>query len=655
MAVATTRRSYEETINRWVFDFYVFRAVDAFRNGDYSSFTQFRNLIEALVVRPICGDCDEMMIKLRFMQFLSRINDGNIPGVSFQNGLIPLESALKIFEDICAEMVVPQKDLERVHISIREMLVIVCIKNEQFEKAADMLHKHFPKGKDSAGKKKLFEDLIKKKCNRHSVITSSSYSEFKQDMLDFIDKLYTLPEPSLDKFLNIGVSGAVQTERVQPSFQSRTVQNTQQTNDQTFREHHSPLKSELNTPARNGPSSSVCMCLSKLKIVYQELAKIFSVSASFSQLKQEVEEEAEQNDEMHLVAQDFNLTLSETPREHCFNEDELNGIEVNERTLEAESNRAELTSSRQSSTVILSEDPLRQNQITQQAVEQEQVCAVSLDALTGIVAQTSSSASVVASYQSSDFNSAASESTNPHVPNSSHENNENSPGAAVSAVTVAQLVMEDDSQPSEMETTDCSQNISPVKAGCSEDNPLSSLPTNSTPVRRTRRPAANRKSIPCEPEPASPEQPTEPEHCSTPSRGASPKPSSSDCTPDKPQKQKTKRHRSDEGSVMNSPHTDKRHQSTFKRWMNMSGVQEEWSDEESLFSASTSRGKGSSSLESHGKRKKWTEEESEWVRKGVALYGEGRWEKIKTLYPFKGRTAVNIKDRWRTMKKLNIV
>lgn len=52
---------------------------------------------------------------------------------------------------------------------------------------------------------------------------------------------------------------------------------------------------------------------------------------------------------------------------------------------------------------------------------------------------------------------------------------------------------------------------------------------------------------------------------------------------------------------------------------------------------------------------KWTDEESEWVKKGVARYGEGRWGKIKNAFPFKDRTAVNIKDRWRTMLKLKMV
>lgn len=42
-----TQLSDEHVINRWSFDFYVSKAFEAFRNEDYDSFTQFRNLIES--------------------------------------------------------------------------------------------------------------------------------------------------------------------------------------------------------------------------------------------------------------------------------------------------------------------------------------------------------------------------------------------------------------------------------------------------------------------------------------------------------------------------------------------------------------------------------------------------------------------------------
>ncbi|KAL0194669.1 hypothetical protein M9458_008241, partial [Cirrhinus mrigala] len=50
----------------------------------------------------------------------------------------------------------------------------------------------------------------------------------------------------------------------------------------------------------------------------------------------------------------------------------------------------------------------------------------------------------------------------------------------------------------------------------------------------------------------------------------------------------------------------------------------------------------------------WTTQESEWLKEGVRRFGAGHWEKIRSAFPFTGRTAVNLKDRWRTMLKLRL-
>lgn len=96
-------------------------------------------------------------------------------------------------------------------------------------------------------------------------------------------------------------------------------------------------------------------------------------------------------------------------------------------------------------------------------------------------------------------------------------------------------------------------------------------------------------------------------------------------------------------------HTEKQRERA-RRWMNISGSREDWSDEESLFGAAA----GPSRKEKQT-RKKWTVEESNWLKDGVLRFGEGRWGKIHSAFPFKDRTPVNLKDRWRTMKKLKLV
>ncbi|XP_075694648.1 telomeric repeat-binding factor 2 isoform X3 [Rhinoderma darwinii] len=82
--------------------------------------------------------------------------------------------------------------------------------------------------------------------------------------------------------------------------------------------------------------------------------------------------------------------------------------------------------------------------------------------------------------------------------------------------------------------------------------------------------------------------------------------------------------------------------------------QDTWSDEDNLFKEN-GLSKSVSSTSLSGRRKKWSEEETEWIRLGVEKYGEGKWSKILSSYPFEQRTATTIKDRWRTMKKLSLV
>uniref|UniRef100_A0A8C7EB61 Telomeric repeat-binding factor n=1 Tax=Nothoprocta perdicaria TaxID=30464 RepID=A0A8C7EB61_NOTPE len=72
-----------------------------------------------------------------------------------------------------------------------------------------------------------------------------------------------------------------------------------------------------------------------------------------------------------------------------------------------------------------------------------------------------------------------------------------------------------------------------------------------------------------------------------------------------------------------------------------------WSEEDDLFCLAQ--------VQLPPETAKWTIQESEWIKEGVKKFGEGRWKSICQKYPFQNRTAVMIKDRWRTMKKLGIL
>ncbi|KAI3377770.1 hypothetical protein L3Q82_008911 [Scortum barcoo] len=84
---------------------------------------------------------------------------------------------------------------------------------------------------------------------------------------------------------------------------------------------------------------------------------------------------------------------------------------------------------------------------------------------------------------------------------------------------------------------------------------------------------------------------------------------------------------------------------------------ETWSDEELYFTSrkkSVSHNESTISNSGHKKRK-WTESETNKLKEGVKKFGEGNWSKIQAYYSFKDRTNINLKDRWRTLKKLKMV
>lgn len=49
-------------------------------------------------------------------------------------------------------------------------------------------------------------------------------------------------------------------------------------------------------------------------------------------------------------------------------------------------------------------------------------------------------------------------------------------------------------------------------------------------------------------------------------------------------------------------------------------------------------------------RRRWTLEEDELLIYGVQKWGVGNWSQIRSSMHITGRSNVNLKDRWRTLK-----
>ncbi|XP_055268401.1 telomeric repeat-binding factor 2 isoform X1 [Moschus berezovskii] len=108
-------------------------------------------------------------------------------------------------------------------------------------------------------------------------------------------------------------------------------------------------------------------------------------------------------------------------------------------------------------------------------------------------------------------------------------------------------------------------------------------------------------------------------------------------------------------TVLNQPLPGEKNPKAPKgKWNSSNGVEEKetWVEEDELFQVQAAPDEESATNTT--KKQKWTVEESEWVKAGVQKYGEGNWAAISKNYPFVNRTAVMIKDRWRTMKRLGM-
>lgn len=211
------------------------------------------------------------------------------------------------------------------------------------------------------------------------------------------------------------------------------------------------------------PSLLVTVHLTKgnLTAIYPQLAEQFSVPVPFTQLEDEMECEAQQENGMdHNM--ELCLKLTETPMEEFSAEQE--------QSVCGERLPSDHVQSQQRCVghcIYVQPDANKQtivteNHCTNQHMEKE--------------------------HESSRDTPSLINTHGSHSPAASAEDGKTTAGV-VSSVSVAQLVMEEDSVPSDLEAGNSQQTPSPQQVHSNAEDPLSSQSVSSSPVRKFRRPA----------------------------------------------------------------------------------------------------------------------------------------------------------------------
>ncbi|NP_001273129.1 telomeric repeat-binding factor 2 isoform 3 [Mus musculus] len=260
----------EEAVNRWVLKFYFHEALRAFRSSRYRDFRQIRDIMQALLVRPL-GKEHTVSRLLRVMQCLSRIEEGENLDCSFdmEAELTPLESAINVLEMIKTEFTLTDSMVESSRKLVKEAAVIICIKNKEFEKASKILKKYMSKDPTTQKLRTDLLNIIREKNLAHPVIQNFSYEVFQQKMLRFLESHLDDTEP----YLLTMAKKALKSESAASS---------------TMREekHPEPVEKPLREPPRQPQNPPATIGIRTLKAAFKALSTAQDSEAAFAKLDQ---------------------------------------------------------------------------------------------------------------------------------------------------------------------------------------------------------------------------------------------------------------------------------------------------------------------------------------------------------------------------------
>ncbi|XP_006860269.1 PREDICTED: telomeric repeat-binding factor 2 [Chrysochloris asiatica] len=263
----------EAAVNRWVLKFYFHEALRAFRGSRYGDFRQIRDIMQALLVRPL-GKEHTVSRLLRVMQCLSRIEEGENLDCSFdmEAELTPLESAINVLEMIKTEFTLTETVIESSRKLVKEAAVIICIKNKEFEKASKILKKHMSKDPTTQKLRNDLLNIIREKNVTHPVIQNFSYEIFQQKMLRFLESHLDQSEP----YLLTMAKKAMKSESAASSTVREDKQSTPESMEKPPRETTRQLQ--------NTPTPTIGFMT--LKAAFKALSSVKDTEAAFSKLDQ---------------------------------------------------------------------------------------------------------------------------------------------------------------------------------------------------------------------------------------------------------------------------------------------------------------------------------------------------------------------------------
>ncbi|XP_023153830.2 telomeric repeat binding factor a isoform X1 [Amphiprion ocellaris] len=637
--VNNDKTDVESIVNRWLVDYYIFRSLDAFKKGRYQDFCGLREVLNSVLVRPV-ELTDVMPTKIRVLEFLSQINDGEKLDLSFESdsSVTPLESALMLLENMNQECSIRQQDFENAHASITEMIVGIFIKNNKFGRAEEILHKHFPK--PMVGKKAIFMGLINRKSKIHEVIKKINFQQFREEMLAFCQGLIQFTVP----FLHKAAEQLIDERRVEQDNKAAG------TDEQTKPGPSSNLQGNV---IQCVPRKCSVIQRVRLEAAYKALSAA-TENRTFAQLEEYVEREEQEIENLGLLhptdpKTDTNL---DSEQEGLFQRDSGSPMEASPADQPPQTDAAPetlagslskipsalwsgqlytvprlvvepdsqvssqcITDSQEQRTDVRAEEP---PQTLARSNEKDLQCPVpdrEVDVPVRKCPRRAKRAQCRASTSTAELSA-------------------DSEGNSLDSVASGETRGEELHNQSNSSCRSNSKKAKQLPTDSEEDH-LELSASCKTPVQKPRKQLAG--------DPLSKGPDNIEDICITDS--------SLDSSPSLhpvPQTSSTP-HRD---SAQNNNHSSK-----WKRLLHEAQESKEtWTDEESHFPSKTNCGSNQSTISNSGQRRKmWTERETQNLKEGVKKFGEGNWKQIRSYYSFNNRTNVNLKDRWRTMKNQNLV